>query len=136
MSRCIFSAFLLGLLLIGCRDPVTQLRAQAIKSYPEWWTKPEQIDYLRRIHSIPPEYQFTNLELTDTASNKETKFGLYEWRFRFLRAPGDFIDVHQICYYDTDSVVMHDVKQERLHWIDLRIVDRRFSFRGIESDDQ
>lgn len=75
-----------------------------------------------------------NLELVGTATNKDTDYGLYEWCFRFLKDQNDFIEVRQICYYDTDSEVMHDVKTERFHWKNLKIVDRKHSFRGVDNE--
>lgn len=127
-------AVLIMLILAGCSDPAKELLRQALKSYPEFWMQPEQLTYLRKLHAIPDDYKFLRLELIGSATADEQNYGLYEWSFRFLKAPGDVIEIRQICYYDLDSVVMHDVKQERIHWRGTELVEKTFSFRGIERE--
>lgn len=125
-------AILIALLFAGCSDPSKELLRDALKSYPEFWTKPEQIAYLRQLHTVPEDYRFVRMELVGSAAAEKRNYGLYEWSFRFLKASDDMIEIRQICYYDSDSVVMHDVKQERLHWHGADLVQRKFFFRGVE----
>ena len=121
-------------LLQACSDPVAKLRSQAIQDYPVWWTKPEQLALIRRTHDIPAEYQFKIVGMRGAATSRDRDYGLYEWCFRFLKSPDDFIEVRHICYYDSDSVVMHDVKQERIHWKNLKIHKKTFNFRGVDEN--
>ena len=62
---------LLRLLLAGCSNPSKELFRQALKSYPEWWTKPEQLASLRKLHSILEDYNFVHLELIGYARAEE-----------------------------------------------------------------
>lgn len=118
----------------GCSDPVEQLRNEAVESFPEFWTEKNQIELLRKKHDIPTSYAFKDAELVGFAESKDSDYGLYEWSFRFGATYEDLIEIRMICYYDTDSVVLHDVKTERIHWVDADIKSRSFSFRGIEDE--
>jgi hypothetical protein len=121
---------LLALLLAGCSNPSKELFRQALEAYPKWWTKPEQLASLRKLHSIPEDYKFVHLELMGYVRVQNRNYGLCEWSFHFLKTRKEEIEVRQICYYDSDSVLMHDVKQERIHWSGNDIVDKKFIFRG------
>jgi hypothetical protein len=120
--------------LVGCSDPAKQLRREAINSFSEFWEQPTQLAMLRKVHNIPEAYSFDRLELIGAATDKDQDYGLYEWAFRFGKDYTDMIEIRMVCYFDTDSVVMHDVKTERIHWKDLKIVSKTFSFRGIDKD--
>jgi len=128
------ASLILLLGLVSCSDPVKELRIQAINSFPEFWEQPDQLAKLRKVHNIPDAYPFKSLDLIGSATNKEQDYGLYEWAFRFGKDFTNMIEIRMICYYDTDSVVMHDVKTENIQWKDLKIISRSFSFRGIEDE--
>ena len=118
--------------LCSCSDPVEHRLRQEISSYPKFWTQSEQISQLRKEHEIPESYKSLSLKLIGAATSKDKDYGLYEWCFRFLKDQSDVIEVRKICYFDTDVDVMYEVKTERLHWKHSKIVDRKYSFRGVE----
>lgn len=128
----IFPTLFLVSLLIGCSNPTETLKQRAIRDYPTFWEKPEQIALIRREQNIPEEYKFQRLEFTGGTWDKEAHYGLFGWSFRFAKKPSDYIEVRHICYYDLDSVVPFDVKQVRIHWLDFKIAKRSFQFRGDE----
>jgi hypothetical protein len=128
------AALLLFVGLVGCSDPVEQLRRAAINSFPEFWEQPAQLAMLRKVHNIPESYSFNRLELIGAATDRDQDYGLYEWAFQFGEDYTDMIEIRMVCYFDTDTVVMHDVKTERIRWKDLQVVSKTFSFRGIDND--
>jgi hypothetical protein len=134
MKNFILALFALSL-VGGCSDPSETLRQHAIRDYSIYWQQPEQIALVRRTQSVPDDYKFKSLDLTGGVWDKEAHRGIYEWTFRFIREPvRDFIEVKHICYYDSDAVVPLEVKQERIHWLGMKIATHRFRFNGDEEE--
>lgn len=128
-------ALLAVLVLSGCSDPVETLKQRALASYPNFWLQPEQIALIRRTDKIPDDYKFHALVLTESHWDKKAYRGTYVWTFRFIKEPvHDFIEVRHICYYDTDLAVPLVIKEERIHWVDMRISSQRFRFKGDDSE--
>ena len=128
------TAILVLFIFAGCADPVKKLRNEAISSYREFWEKPEQLHALKITHDIPSPYIFKDLEVSSYSINKEENYGLYEWSFKFGQNYKDMIEIRKVCFYDLDSIVMYDIKTERIHWNDNKIDSREYSFRGIDDN--
>lgn len=154
MRILILAAFAVPL-FSGCSDPAETLRQRAVREYPEWWQKPEQIASVKKSHDIPADYEFRSLHLTGGSWDKEAHRGIYEWTFRFIKGPvgtsadsktnefvsivtaikrpsPDFmaIDVKHICYYDADAVVPIEIKEVKISWLNSKIKEYKVRFLG------
>lgn len=135
MNRTGIALVTILVILSGCSDPVETLKQRALAEYPKFWQQPEQIVQIRRTEKIPDDYKFHVLELTESQWDKKAYCGTFEWTFRFIKEPvHDFMEVRHTCYYDTDSTVLLIIKEERIHWVDMKISSRTFRFKGDEAD--
>ena len=129
-----FSLIALCLFFAGCTDPQQQLRAKAITTHQEWMSKPEIINDFRKKYDIPETFVFKGLKLAGTCITKDNDYGLFEWKYTFLKNTTEYIYITDICYFDTDSDWMLPVKREIMHKLNGKKIKRRFDFEGREEE--
>ena len=126
--KIVIGTLLLAFIMCGCSDVIKKERVDAAKGFEDFWTQKEQINRLRGVHKIPADYDFHTLELTSFCHPKNEDGTLFNYVFRFLKAPGNFIDIKVTCYWDADSVILYDFKQEKIVWNKMKIIEHTYEF--------
>ena len=126
--KIVIGTLLLAFIMCGCSDVIKKERVDEAKGFEDFWTKEEQINRLRKRYKIPKDYSFYALELTSFCHPKDEDGTLFNYVFRFSKTLGNFIDIKVTYYWDADSVVFYEIKQEKIVRNKMKATERTYEF--------